>query len=533
MPTSAQVSSALRIANTFNILNDSAPINFSNWTDTTDWAALGVSSGAGDTVALIFQTIDPSGQYPYQNAGYQSDVFTSPDATLTDSLSPTYTLFVYAGQSNPIWGTYQIMVKAKVVLASDPSNPIYGYKLFQVELVQGLTPTLKLTETNSCTALTYTSTDATSYGLSNYTLTTIDRVHTVYPPALSGQTEVTANAAIVVLGSPDNPLWNATYEASLSVTLTYTKNGNTFITHAATTAEHAVSCTNDLCALKCCLETLEKGWNKYKGVNTVLAQDYLSKFLLCSSLYTLVQADLLCGGDPASNITAFYAAAAPYCDADCNCGCSDEPGPAQASNILQGPTGPTGPQGPIGATGATGPAGPTGDSGGGILANQFPNLVTTTTSFESLLESRTPFVLAADTLNTDGDTLTGYFQVQSINDTNTDIKSTRMLFNGVEMIVEIDWILLGNGIYSATVWFTITRVDDTTINYSFNINTYGEKASGGNGRGMTSIVALDIVEMTSLDLATTAYDIDVQGKTPQGAGTLKCTAFELIYTHKI
>lgn len=460
MATAAQILSALTLNSTFDILNASAPINIANWVDATDWAGLGISSGAGDTVKIISQTIDPVGQYPYQNAGYQADSYASPDTTLVSLTKANYNLFVYSGTTTPIYGTYQIQAKVEVVLASDPGNPIYVEKTFTLELVAGLTPTLSLEETYSCTALTYTSLDTTSYGYNNYTLTTITRSHTVYPPAVAGQSDVTANAATVILGSPDNPLWtNATYEAELEVELTYTKGGNTFITHASTTKELKVDCDNGLCALKCCLETLETGWNQYKGVNTVLAADYYQKWVTATGYYNLIQASLLCNDEAAvaGLTTSFYNSVRPYCTEDCNCNCSDEPGPATASNIIQGPTGATGPQGPIGATGATGATGPTGAAGtDGIQV--LHNDITDSTTATNALEQLKTYSLTAAKMATDGDMVRVRARFTA---TGSAVNKECYIYLGASPLIPFA-NLFGSNVTYAEIDLTITRTGAAT-----------------------------------------------------------------------
>lgn len=535
MPTQGQIINALNIENTFDILNSSAHINFANWTDVTNWASIGVSSGAGDTVDIIYQVIDPIGQYPYQNTGYQTDVYTSPDATLASATVADYDLFTYSGQDNPIWGTYQIMLKVKVTLAADPSNPVYASKTFNVELPNGLTPALTLEETNSCTALTYTSTDTTSYGYANYNLTTITRVHTVYPPAVSGQSNVTANAQVVTLGAPSNELWNATYEASLDVELTYTKNGNTFITHASTTAERAVSCVNDLCAMKCCLEVLENGWNQYKGVNTAKAQEFYSRFVLCTAYYNLASSQLLCGEDASGTVTSFYNTAKPYCD--CNCNCNTEPGPAQASNVLQGPTGPTGPQGPIGATGAQGEKGDTGATGAtgaagangvAVLYNEYPATVTAGTGWETFVDGT--YTLPAAQMSADGDVINIKARLKAVGALQN--QEWRVQFDGNT----VAFGFFNDGIAMATVdvWLSRTTLG-TEAKYEIvqtgNISFLGFFYILSVGGGIAGLVNANLTTLAGLDFDTTPYDITVDGNSVV-AGDVMCEKLQVFYYKK-
>jgi hypothetical protein len=205
MATAQQVYTALRIHNVFNVLNTSNPVNFSLFDDITDWGGLNISTANGDTVKLLAQIVAPTGITCYENTGYVAGDYTTPDTTLLDLVSPTWNLPAYTGGSTYVNGLYVMNVKVEVVINGGATFVVD--KTFNFDLPKNVTPNFELTETWNCSIATYTSTDTTVYCTSGcasgYSVTNIDKTHTVYPPAVSGQSNVTASSTTVVLASPN------------------------------------------------------------------------------------------------------------------------------------------------------------------------------------------------------------------------------------------------------------------------------------------------------------------------------------------
>ena len=70
--TSAQLSSALRVKKEFNLVNGDLDL-----TDLTNFAGLNVIFP--NTWATLVKIVDPTGAIIYQNAGFDTDNYTSPD----------------------------------------------------------------------------------------------------------------------------------------------------------------------------------------------------------------------------------------------------------------------------------------------------------------------------------------------------------------------------------------------------------------------------------------------------------------------
>ena len=340
MATATQVYDALRLHNVFNINNASAPINFSLFDDLTDWGGLSISTANGDTVKLISQVVAPTGIACYENTGFAGNDFSTPDTTLLDLISPTYNLPVYTGGNVYVNGLYTINVKVEVVINGGATFVVD--KSFTFDLPKNVTPNLSLSETWNCSIATYTSTDVTSYCTSGcasgYSVTNVVKTHTVYPPAVSGQTSVTSSATTVTLGAPDNQLWTGTYEAKMSAVITLVQGDSTVITHASVTAEAKVVCDDLLCGLYCQLKKLYELYKANLGKNSTEAKRY--KDLLFNGEITLFMATKarLCSNEAMVGqfVSDFYKLTGT--DPNCDC-CKDESSPVIPTNVINGTDG--------------------------------------------------------------------------------------------------------------------------------------------------------------------------------------------------
>lgn len=231
---------------------------------------------------------------------------------------------------------------ATVNVSPPPTQLFIVEKTFSFDLPKNVTPKFELTETWNCSIATYTSTDTTVYCTSGcasgYSVTNIEKTHTVYPPAVSGQSNVTASSTTVVLASPNNPLWTGTYEAKLSAIVTLVQGDSTIITHGSVTAEAKVICDDLLCGLYCQMKKLYTSFMGYLGKNTTEAnkyKGYLEKGLIC---YQLASQARLCSNEAMVEqyVSDFYKLTGT--DPNCNC-CKDESSPVIPTTIVNGTDG--------------------------------------------------------------------------------------------------------------------------------------------------------------------------------------------------
>ena len=305
--------------------------NYIEWEDISDYASLLLP---GESVETVMKVLSPVGIGVYENAGYASNDFSNPDYP---TLNPNEAQLPLAADGEPVQGVYQFLIKAQ--FDDGLGNTFIVQKTINsLPLCQDDDrPTAVLSETYSCEAGTYTSTDVTEYGNNNLTLLSVVRVHTVYPPAVSGQTPTTANAAVVVVGS----LWTGTYEASLASTITYQNGNNYFVFYIETDTELLVTCDSALCVLYCCLlKTRDKYYtfSAAQGTNSTEVQALYRRLLLGTTEYFMAVRAQLCGQSIDTHVEKFYQVTG--CDPSCECCDEDAPAPViPAISTLQGADG--------------------------------------------------------------------------------------------------------------------------------------------------------------------------------------------------
>jgi len=311
--TQAQIEAALLYTALFKLNQTSAPINSIGITDATNWIAIGVNTGGGDTISYLYKITDPSGIVVYENNGFAGDDYSSPDsATLANVL-----LNVTAG-GKAVTGIYLVDVKVKVV---DDGTTVYAEKVFEFNLRKSLTCIkAKVEITFDCTTAVATSTDTTNYNASGYNIISNTRVHTLYPPETSGQTPTVGSGQIV---THTDLLAPATYESDFTTNVVYRTSDNLVTVNAYFTAktEAKSSCDDVLCKMFCCLKKLEDKYAELVRNPTmqVGAWDLLLKGIV---YYDLAKAARLCGNEAKVTYYASKFYTSTGCDPNCDC-CDD------------------------------------------------------------------------------------------------------------------------------------------------------------------------------------------------------------------
>lgn len=560
--TQQQLEAALRITGTYSLINGAA-----SFTDVTNYAGLGIASP--DTVKTILYVTDPTGALFYKNAGYDTANFAAPDlepinndATFNYPTLPTDITGAY------LQGQYTVNMKVQVVEGSDTT---IGFKVLYQNVTatcNGIVPVVA-GQVSYNTAIV-SVTDNTSYK----TWTALTNTLTLYPPAQSGQSSQTLTAhgapATLVYDPPVGTYpYTGVWTWTLTSDITYTDPLTGASTTCRITAQGNFSVVqSQLCKVYCAVKTYRGevlAMAAQRQTYTELAEQNLVK---AEGEYFLAWAASMCG-KPQTEIDVYIARVYTLINKspDCDCGCGDGTSqPLVPTSIINGTNGTNGsviysgtaaPSNGAGANGdyyirtgtgdlyvkvggvwsvimnIIGATGATGASGTSILANQFPNLATLSTNFESLLEGRVPYNMPANTLTTNGDMLKGSYTILRTSLDSLLAGSACLFFNGINLVAnEIDWPSLLGDQALLIVEFTIVRVSYTTINYSFTGSVYGSNPTGGISRQLTQSGEIDIDTTNSLNLTTTAYDIDVQAKA-NAVGLLECKAFDLTYYHKI
>jgi hypothetical protein len=433
--TSAQLSSALRVKKEFNLVNGDLDL-----TDLTNFAGLGVI--APNTWATLVKIVDPTGAIIYQNAGFDTDNYTSPDfnnaTTTLDDAIPTDVL------GNYITGTYTIYLKCKVVQGADT---IYG-SATTTSFVCGCTTVISIDVDVDYATAVATTTDTTNYG-AYFSLT---RSHTIYPPPISGLPNQTTSATTNVYSNIVTTTWSVQIESTI-VTL---KANDTYITCEVSGSKEFLVEADTLCKTLCVLKTYRADlFKKFGKVNTVEMERAWS---LAMDEYVLAIQATRCGR-PQSEVQGYIdkAYAILGIDPSCDCGCSasDNPTPVVPTSIVNGTDGTDGVTPTFqntgtwiqvsynngstwtnlfslasvtGATGAAGANGLDGASGAIVLHNDITNSTTVTNALE-LLANKT-YQLPAGTLSNNGDILKIRARFTTSPEVGVNIKECYVYFGG-------------------------------------------------------------------------------------------------------
>lgn len=314
--------SSLDIKANFFLNAAGTPSNKLDLTDITNWAAEGISSGAGDTVKILLRILDPLGIPVYENTGYSSDDYSAPDITLTsadydDTPLPT------TGAGIVIGGTYTIQVKAEVTKSGDP--PQYVQKDIQHKLCpEVISLAVKLSLTFDCDDATANGKDNTNYACDDYPTVSVTRTLTLSPPAGSGQSTATSSTDTVQKSDLLSPV---TYDLDVVANVEFKTADNRTIVTAIYKGyvQEASNCDDSLCKMFCCLQKLETAYYDARKRPEVQALERM-KLSMGIIYYELAKDARKCGHESKipGYVTKFYEETG--CDPKCDC-CGDTPAP--------------------------------------------------------------------------------------------------------------------------------------------------------------------------------------------------------------
>ncbi len=331
MATSSQISSALSISGTFNLITGAAVI-----TDTTAWGTLSIQSP--NTVAFLLYIQDPFGRNFYKNAGYDAANFAAPDFTEFAGNSYSFTLPTDVTGAY-ITGVYTVNIKVQV-------NQLGVLTNAATTLTQNVSPCCANICAKVSPIVTYVPvavgvTDNTNYGANISVANTL----TLYPPPQSGEGSQTATFT----GSPStiyftppmgqNP-YTGTWSWSLSSILTYIDP----ITGASTTCKIVGQGSFDvvqspICTVLCFLQKYEQA-TAYSRTQTESEAGRMNYILAQAQGYlAMMQGGMTCGW----SITTLNAIADKIysligADKDCPCSCNQTASQQIISGVSGGGT---------------------------------------------------------------------------------------------------------------------------------------------------------------------------------------------------
>lgn len=448
--TSAEIESCLDLIGDFSLITGAATI-----TDNSAWGSIGVATP--DTVKILLRILDPTGDVFYENAGWNTGVYTSPDLQLTDT---TYTFTLPTDIAGDyITGQYTVYTKCQVVEGSDTT--VVTKTFYQNVVPQCNDITLSVEGQVVAGTTEVKLTDNTNYK----TYTSLSRVMILYPPPPSGQASQTGTNVdtIVYSGTVYTGVW--TWKITSDVTFTD-------IDGVSTTCRLTGQGTfnvqqSQLCKVLCLLE-------KYRTqVLSALAQKngtvLLNNYLLAMTEYQFATNGYVCGKSQTvidAHIQKIYDITG--IDPDCDCGCDggvsapllsvttvDGTDGTDGSLILYGSGAPASGTGSVGdtyintangfvykKTGATtwtyeltiigvGATGATGASGSSLIySNGDDKLTTTNGAFETIRSFTTDHTEASKNLVNVGDTIRIYGLYYVVANPMTPTIPVQFIING-------------------------------------------------------------------------------------------------------
>lgn len=502
----SQIDAILSISSTASLISGAAII-----TDTSNFTSIGV--GGSDVVSILLWIQDPTTATVYKNAGYDSADYSSPDL-LPLSTPKTYSFTLPVVTSGAyMQGSYTVNYKVQVVSGGGTNETYKALYMSVAGCCNGIEADVR-GDVSYQTAIV-SVTDYTNYK----TWTALSNTIYLYPPTNTGAAQhQTFNGSPATLtyvpasGFPYTGMWQWT----LSSNITYVDPITTTSTTCQLTSQGSFEVVqSQLCKVRCLLDKyrtefyakisvksdplFERNWN-------LAADDYMMAFMSerCGMPQTTIDKYI-------QNIYKITGI-----DPNCDCGCDDG-----VSQPLSPTSSINGTNGTNGADGATGATGATGQSGINILENQYPDLATLTTSYESLLEGRTPYILAANTLNVDKDEL--YIRAEfTCSAATPNIQRARITFNGVALNTTTVVYFAGE-IKKMVQEARFSRISNSAAKYDLKNTRY---VTGYDYLGTAPLLQAT-VSLTGLDFTSTAYSIDAQGDSTV-IGDVTCTAFEVI-----
>jgi hypothetical protein len=564
--TQAQLNAILSISSTANLITGAAVI-----TDASAYGSLGI--GSGDTVKVLLEILDPTGDVFYKNAGYDAGVFTSPDILPLTSATYSFTLPTDITGSY-IQGSYTVNFKVQVTEGADITTGYAALYMDVCSCCNGVVADVR-------GEVSYNTAVVSVVDYTNYkTWTALTNTLSLYAPVGLSAVQTGAfhgSPATLTFEPPVGTYpYTGTWQWKLVSDITYTDAVTQTSTTCRITAQGSFEVLqSQLCKVRCLLDKYRTELyaeirvkpNAFKERNYLMAEsDYLMAF--ASERCALPQTTIN------KYITSIYTWTG--IDPDCDCGCDE--GVSQAlvpTSIINGIDGTDGnqiyngsgvPSGALGVItdyyihintgivdlyqktgastwtfltsmlGAAGAAGAAGANGVAILANQYPALSTLGTSYESLISNaagtaRTAWVLPANQLAANLDEITIYGSLITNAPSTTPLRPTRVLFNGNTVNGGLAEWSLGNGIAKIDYYVRVTRLTSTTARYEFTVKKYTAGGLGSSGYILDTEFSQTIVSLAGLDFVNNTYDIDVQGDSST-IGDITCVAFEVVYYKK-
>ena len=292
-------------------------------TDTSDFTTPSVPEAGA---VGILKLTNPSGSVIYENAGYSTDSFVSPDITIsTSKVAIVNPLIPINTDGTPVNGTY--LIEYKLFIPANGGDPDTIYPFATSPNFTYKSPAVDLEFTVNLAQPLLTSTDITGYTVDNVNPDTITRAHSIqYPPTVSVG-DVTGTGVTLITSEfyslANEPLQHS---STLTTDLTYTYTAYLVIDQVTGNAFIDIVSGANICAIYCCLRSQ---WKRVKLSRTGSPRfkNELEKLTIMEDLAGLIDRAIACGKDEDVNEYTQELLDIGNCTADC--GCSDDSGEPQ------------------------------------------------------------------------------------------------------------------------------------------------------------------------------------------------------------
>lgn len=303
---------ALTIKKTFDKVN----VKFS-FEDNTDYSSGFTDIDTAVPVSVIFR-VEVNTAVQYENAGWDSDSFASPDLSVDISSTPTNVTTQNTSIPLPINNLGEVplgdyIVKAKALWTNTAGGT-------SVDGVQEDTftytfedPKVALTASVDCGQPLLTLKDETELTVDNVSPTTTTRsLKVTFPPDVSTAAQVTTSDALLL-----SDFYTGTNIGTVSTTLIYDLTGYSVQTLIEGKKDILVDCDKGLCDISCCLDTLWDKWRYAKNLGR--KQDLLDDLVKATTTASLMEIAGQCQTSADISKYASYIKELTNCNGNCGC----------------------------------------------------------------------------------------------------------------------------------------------------------------------------------------------------------------------
>lgn len=260
-----------------------------------------------------FKVTAPDGTVIYNNTNFSSPDVVGATATWTKNVA-----IPVNSDNTLVEGVYTIVYTTHITDGLHTMYVLSNQATYDFEYVA---PTIVITQTVDCISPNFTTIDTTDYVVNGIT-PTITRTMTLnYPVGSAGfGSPLTTSTTTISTGV----FYQNTQTTEVSSVLIYTNTATgDFPTYTVSdtieaTKEIVVDCTF-ICAIYCCIRSLEQRMQNAEGVNDVLFETYTAEFNKVMAFVALTKLAIECG--KSTEVAGYLAEirAITLCTSDCDC----------------------------------------------------------------------------------------------------------------------------------------------------------------------------------------------------------------------